>query len=162
MKIFKQKGIWIEDGAITPQPGDIILFNWDDNTQPNDGYSDHIGFVESVSGRTITTIEGNKSQAVGRRTLTVGAGNIRGYARPKYSGSSSGGGSTSSSTSPKKSVSEIADEVIAGNGVTETPERTLSLQLATITARYRRRLMRNFPEAAQLLLRSPMLRLQRK
>lgn len=114
VKIFKQKGIWIEDGAITPQPGDIILFNWDDNTQPNDGYSDHIGFVESVSGRTITTIEGNKSQAVGRRTLTVGAGNIRGYARPKYSGSSSGGGSTSSSTSPKKSVSEIADEVIAG------------------------------------------------
>lgn len=114
VKIFKQKGIWIEDGTITPQPGDIILFNWDDNTQPNDGYSDHIGFVESVSGRTITTIEGNKSQAVGRRTLTVGAGNIRGYARPKYSGSSSGGGSASSSTSPKKSVSEIADEVIAG------------------------------------------------
>lgn len=113
VKIFKSKGIWIEDGTITPQPGDIILFNWDDNTQPNDGYSDHIGYVESVSGKTITTIEGNKGEAVARRTLSVGAGNIRGYARPKYSGSSSGG-NTSSSTSPKKSVSEIADEVIAG------------------------------------------------
>lgn len=115
VKIFKSKGIWIEDGTITPQPGDIILFNWDTNSQPNDGYSDHIGFVESVSGRTITTIEGNKGQAVARRTLTVGAGNIRGYARPKYasvSGGSAGGSSTS--TTDKKSVAEIAAEVIAG------------------------------------------------
>ena len=100
VKIFKNKGIWIEDGTITPQPGDIIVYNWDDNTQPNDGYSDHIGYVESVSGRTITAIEGNKGEAVGRRTLTVGNGNIRGYARPKYSGSSSTGssGSTSGTT----------------------------------------------------------------
>lgn len=33
VKIFKNKGIWIEDGTITPQPGDIIVYNWDDNTQ---------------------------------------------------------------------------------------------------------------------------------
>ena len=110
VKIFKAKGIWIEDGTITPQPGDIILFNWDGSTQPNDGYSDHIGYVESVSGRTITTIEGNKGQAVARRTLSVGAGNIRGYARPKYG---AGSGSTTPST-PSKSVSQVADEVIAG------------------------------------------------
>lgn len=97
VKIFKSKGIWIEDGTITPQPGDVIVFNWDDNTQPNDGYSDHIGYVESVSGRTITTIEGNKGEAVGRRTIAVGNGNIRGYARPKYSGSSSAGSSGSTS-----------------------------------------------------------------
>ncbi len=78
------KGIWIEDGRITPQPGDIIMYNWDDNTQPNDGYSDHIGFVEKVSGEIITVIEGNYKNAVGRRTISVGHGNIRGYARPKY------------------------------------------------------------------------------
>lgn len=99
VEIFKSKGIWIEDGTITPQPGDIILFNWDSNTQPNNGTSDHIGYVESVSGKTITTIEGNKNQAVGRRTLSVGAGSIRGYARPKYSGrSSSEIGSTNGET----------------------------------------------------------------
>lgn len=112
MKIFKQKGIWIEDGTITPKPGDIILYNWDDNTQPNDGYSDHIGYVESVSGNTITTIEGNKGEAVARRTLNIGNGNIRGYARPKYA--SGNGSTTTPSTSYKKPVSEIADEVIAG------------------------------------------------
>ena len=107
VKIFKQKGIWIEDGTITPKKGDIILFNWDDNTQPNNGYSDHIGVVEKVSGNTITTIEGNKSQAVGRRTLKVGAGNIRGYARPKYKAESSSGGSTTN-------LSAVARDVIAG------------------------------------------------
>ena len=111
VKIFQSKGIWIEDGTITPQPGDIILYNWDDGTQPNDGYSDHIGYVESVSGNTITCIEGNKGEAVARRTLKVGNGNIRGYARPKYG---TGGSTSKPSTSGKKTVSEIADEVIAG------------------------------------------------
>ena len=84
VKIFKNKGIWIEDGTITPKPGDIIVFNWGQSTQPNDGYSDHIGFVEKVKGSTITTIEGNYKDSVTRRTLAVGHGNIRGYARPKY------------------------------------------------------------------------------
>lgn len=84
VKIFKKKGIWIEDGTITPRQGDIILYNWDKATQPNDGYSDHIGLVTYVSGSTITCIEGNKSNAVGYRTLQVGNGNIRGYARPRY------------------------------------------------------------------------------
>ena len=29
IEIFKEKGIWIEDGTIVPLPGDIILYNWD-------------------------------------------------------------------------------------------------------------------------------------
>lgn len=108
--IFKAKGIWIEDGTITPKPGDVIVYNWDDSTQPNDGYSDHIGYVESVSGGTITLIEGNKGETVARRQIPVGWGYIRGYARPKYG---AGSGSNTPST-PSKSVSQIADEVIAG------------------------------------------------
>lgn len=115
VKIFKNKGIWIEDGTITPQPGDIIVYNWDDNTQPNDGYSDHIGYVESVSGRTITAIEGNKGEAVGRRTLTVGNGNIRGYARPKYSGSSSTGSSGSTGGGTTTSGGDTVYTVKAGD-----------------------------------------------
>ena len=85
--IFKKLGIWNENGATTPKPGDIITYNWGDTTQSNDGFADHIGFVESVNGKTITTIEGNYGNAVKRRTVSVGAGTIRGYARPKYSGS---------------------------------------------------------------------------
>ena len=124
VKIFKNKGIWIEDGTITPQPGDIIVYNWDDNTQPNDGYGDHIGYVESVSGRTITAIEGNKGEAVGRRTLTVGNGNIRGYARPKYSGSSSTGSSGSTGGGTTTSGGDTVYTVKAGDTFPGLPQST--------------------------------------
>lgn len=107
--IFKQKGIWIEDGSIKPQVGDIILFNWDDSTQPNDGGSDHIGYVEQVYGNTIVCIEGNKGEKVDRRTINVGWGYIRGFARPKYSGTGSSG-----VTNPTTSIEQIAQEVIQG------------------------------------------------
>ena len=64
IEIFKEKGIWIEDGTIVPLPGDIILYNWDCQAKPNDGYSDHIGYVESVSGQMITVMEGNYNEEV--------------------------------------------------------------------------------------------------
>lgn len=84
VKIFQRKGIWIEDGTITPQPGDIIVYNWGKATQPNDGWSDHIGIVEKVGTRNITTIEGNYKDSVARRVIAIGHGNIRGFARPVY------------------------------------------------------------------------------
>lgn len=84
VKIFQKKGIWIEDGTVVPKPGYIIVYNWNDATQPNDGYSDHIGIVERCDGKTITVIEGNYKDAVGRREIPVGWGYIRGYAAPAY------------------------------------------------------------------------------
>lgn len=84
VQLFKNAGIWYEDGTITPKPGDLIVYNWDDSTQPNDGYSDHIGIVETVSGDTMTTIEGNRSNAVRRVSVPIAYGYIRGFARPKY------------------------------------------------------------------------------
>ena len=82
--IFKSMGIWNENGAITPESGDIILYSWKTNVQPNDCRAQHIGIVESVSNGVITVIEGNKSEAVARRKIKVGDGYIRGYAKPKY------------------------------------------------------------------------------
>ena len=84
VQIFKEKGIWIEDGTITPEPGYIIVFNWGKDSQPNDGFSDHIGVVDSVKNGTITCIEGNRNDAVSYRSIPVGWGYIRGYAAPKY------------------------------------------------------------------------------
>lgn len=89
VKIFKQKGIWIEDGAITPKPGYIIVYSWRRASQPNDAYSDHIGVVAAVKNGVITAIEGNKNEAVGYRSIPVGWGHIRGYAAPRYGGSAS-------------------------------------------------------------------------
>ena len=111
IKIFKQKGIWIEDGTIRPEPGDVIVYNWGDSTQANDGYADHIGYLEYVSGNTITAIEGNKNEAVERRSLPVGWGYIRGYAKPKYDNSSS---KPNPPQQPSKTITEIAEDVIKG------------------------------------------------
>lgn len=107
--IFKKVGIWIEDGRVAPKPGDIITFNWDNYSQSNDGFADHIGIVESVKNGVITTIEGNTDRACKRRTYNVGNGYIRGFARPKYDAES-----TSSNLGQKKSNDVIANEVIAG------------------------------------------------
>ena len=49
VKIFKKMGIWIEDEIITPKLGYVIVYNWDKAAQPNDEYSDHIGFGKRFS-----------------------------------------------------------------------------------------------------------------
>lgn len=110
IEIFKQKGIWIEDGTVTPKPGYVIAYNWDRSTQPNDGYADHIGYVESVSGSNITVIEGNKGEAVARRVIPVGWGYIRGYAAPKYDAATV----TPVPSTAEKCVEEVAKEVLEG------------------------------------------------
>lgn len=119
IKIFNQMGIWIEDGTIVPKPGDIILYAWSKNTQPNNNRAQHIGIVESVSGGQITVIEGNKSEAVARRVLSVGNGNIRGYARPKYESGTVSTPSTPSSGGNNNGGTNLNREV-AWTGVVNT------------------------------------------
>lgn len=97
IKLFKKAGIWIEDGTIVPEKGDICCYNWDDATQPNDGYADHIGVVASVnkSAKKFVITEGNMSGGiVGQRTVNVGWGYIRGFARPKYAKAENSTGNT--------------------------------------------------------------------
>lgn len=85
VKIFQQMGIWIEDGTITPVPGDIIVYSWNKFTQPNNASPSHIGIVAKVENGKITAIEGNRGiGVVATRDIPVGWGCIRGYARPHY------------------------------------------------------------------------------
>lgn len=82
---FKKIGRWCEDDAHVPSPGDVIFYDWQDKgVGDNKGSSDHVGIVEKVEGNIITVIEGNKSDAVGRRKLQVNGRYIRGYGLPKY------------------------------------------------------------------------------
>lgn len=85
IELAKAKGIWIEADTYTPAPGDFLLYDWDDNgSGDNKGNPDHIGICESVVGDTITVIEGNYQNAVGRRLMRVNGKYIRGYITPKY------------------------------------------------------------------------------
>ncbi len=82
---FQKLGRWQENDAYIPKPGDIIFYDWDDSgSGDNVGVADHVGIVEKVSGTTITVIEGNYSNSVKRRTLSVNGRYIRGYGVPAY------------------------------------------------------------------------------
>jgi hypothetical protein len=77
----KAAGKYIEDETITPQPNDLIFFNFTAKKHPNNLRATHVGIVESVANGIITTIEGNYGDAVKRRKIAVGSVTIRGYAR---------------------------------------------------------------------------------
>ena len=110
IELFRKLGEWNENDSRTPNPGDIIFYDWQDSgSGDNTGWPDHVGIVEKVSGTTITVIEGNYSNSVKRRTIKVNGKYIRGYGVPKFAS-----GSNSATTTAKKSVDEIATEIIAG------------------------------------------------
>lgn len=78
-------GIWVENDAYKPQPGDIMMYDWDDSgTGENTNLPDHVGIVEKCAGNVITVIEGNYSRAVKRRSVPVNGKYIRGYITPRY------------------------------------------------------------------------------
>jgi LysM repeat protein len=110
VKLFQKLGEWDESDARMPRPGDIIFYDWDDSGAGDDtGNPDHVGIVEAVSGDVITVIEGNKNNAVGRRTISVDGRYIRGYGVPRYETESS-----AKPTVPSKDLTAVAREVISG------------------------------------------------
>lgn len=92
IELFKKLGSWAENENRTPNPGDIIFYDWDDNGKgDNLGASEHVGIVEKVSNGQITVIEGNhdgtdadRIDGVERRVIPVNGRYIRGYGVPKY------------------------------------------------------------------------------
>lgn len=72
---YKSAGCWHTN---SPQPGDQIFFTY------SAGEYSHTGIVEQVNGDTVTTIEGNTSDSVGRRNYNIGNPVIAGYGRPNW------------------------------------------------------------------------------
>ena len=123
----KAMGIWQENDAYIPAPGDEVLYDWDDGpnyaTTDNRGTPEHVGMVEEVSGSTIKVMEGNMSGGVvGRRNLQVNGRYIRGFICPNYA-------SKATEKAPEKSIDEIATEVLAGRWG-NNPERKQRLEAA--------------------------------
>lgn len=99
----KAQGTWVETDSYKPSVGDVILYDWQDSgSGDNTGTPDHVGIVYSVSGNSFKVIEGNISDTVGYRSMTVNGKYIRGFIVPAYSkaattNSGSGGSTTSNS-----------------------------------------------------------------
>ena len=70
---FQEKGRW-QERSDTPNPGDIIFFDWD-----GDDWADHVGIVEKVEGGIVSTIEGNSDDRCKENRYRVGSSVILGY-----------------------------------------------------------------------------------
>lgn len=120
----KEMGIWVEDDAYIPDPGDGILYDWDDGANysatDNKGVPEHIGTVIKVADGIIYVMEGNKNNAVGVRKIPINGRYIRGFICPKYteegtstgSGTGSTGGSTGGRISKAEKWKGIADTTL--------------------------------------------------
>lgn len=76
---FISQDAYYPRGEGIPQTGHIIMYDWN-----GDGVPDHTGIVESVSGNTITVIEGNSNRAVRRLERDIAWEDILGYGVPTF------------------------------------------------------------------------------
>lgn len=114
----KKMGIWQENDNYVPSPGDAVLYDWNDNgIGDNTGWPDHVGTVDYVntSSGYFTVIEGNYSDSVKKRTVSINGKFIRGFITPKYEDNKIEMAKPSSTLNDtKKDIVTIAREVIAG------------------------------------------------
>ena len=109
----KKFGVWKENDDYIAQPGDAVLYDWDDSGKgDNTGWPDHVGTIIEThkSAGYFVVMEGNYSDSVKKRTLSINGKYIRGFITPKYD--------NNTVSAPKKEagkgVKTIAREVIAG------------------------------------------------
>lgn len=111
VQYYKQYGRWFTG---SPEPGDQIFFSY------APGEYSHTGLVESVSGGVVTTIEGNTSESVGRRSYAVGSSTIAGYGRPRWELAT--GASSDISFGPSESPERILKLGCKGDDVKKLQE----------------------------------------
>lgn len=88
--LYQKAGRWTENDAYVPNPGDLLMYDWQDNgIGDNTGAPDHVGIVCGVDGNVVSVIEGNKNDSVAIRTVKVNGRYIRGYCLPNYAAKTS-------------------------------------------------------------------------
>lgn len=70
----KRNGAWLPRGSGAPQPGDVVIYDWD-----GDSFANHIGIVLSVSGDGVESAEGNtrNREVIMQRSSRQIAGYVR-------------------------------------------------------------------------------------
>lgn len=91
VELYKKKDGWQEADSYVPKVGDLVMYDWaDTGSGDNKGNPDHVGIVAYISGNSMKIIEGNKSDSVAYRALSVNGKYIRGYCLPDYASKASG------------------------------------------------------------------------
>ena len=114
VQLYKKLGGWQENDSYVPQIGDVVMYDWGDSgSGDNTGTPDHVGIVAYISGNSMKIIEGNISDSVAYRALSVNGKYIRGYCLPDYASKANGVTISNTSSSTTSNTS--------GNTVTTKP-----------------------------------------
>lgn len=84
IELYKEAGRWMEADGYVPQPGDLVMYDWQAQQGECTGAPDHVGMVLEVNGKTIKVIEGNYDNMVKVREICVEYVKVRGYCLPDY------------------------------------------------------------------------------
>lgn len=115
----KTMGIWVENDAYVPSPGDAVIYDWQDNgVGDNQGFPDHIGMVSKVADGKIYVIEGNANESVVERVIAINDRFIRGFVTPKFDIDSAS--APSPAPQPTNSALKVGDVVRVKKAVTYT------------------------------------------
>ena len=115
---FKNRGRWenskAQGGSYTPKRNDVVFYS-SGHTQSD---STHVGYVVEVSGSALKAIEGNKSDAVGYRTISLSDPYIIGYGRvADYIGSNTADDDQSDLSSYTVRAGDTLSEIAKAMGV---------------------------------------------
>ena len=99
ISIFTKWGRYFSRSVRCVKPGDIIFYDWN-----GDLSSDHVGIVVQNRFGDLSVIEGNKSDSVAYRNISINSPQILGFGVPNYdaSDSTSGSGGINSTFNPDR------------------------------------------------------------
>ncbi|MCR5807972.1 MAG: peptidoglycan-binding protein [Clostridiales bacterium] len=88
-------------GTYVPKPGDLIFYDWAFNNKQ----WDHVGIVAFVENGRVHTVEGNASDQVLMRDISINNYEIQGYGEPAYTNADASALDVSKYTAPSGSIS---------------------------------------------------------
>ena len=99
ISVFTKWGRYFSRSVRCVRPGDIVFYDWNGNLS-----SDHVGIVIQNRFGDLSVIEGNKSDSVAYRNISITSPQILGFGVPNYDASdgTSGSGGTNSTFNPDR------------------------------------------------------------
>ena len=87
IELFRKLNCWEERDSAIPLPGDLIYYDWNMEEKGEcTGWADHVGIVVGTKWPFLKVIEGNFEDSVSYHYLLLNDVQIRGFAKPDYSG----------------------------------------------------------------------------
>lgn len=111
ISVFTKWGRYFSRSVRCVRPGDIIFYDW-----TGDLSADHVGIVIQNRFGDLSVIEGNKTDSVAYRNISITSPQILGFGVPNYDASdgSSGSGGTNSTFNPDREYIKTLPVLMVG------------------------------------------------